>query len=478
MEYDETLLQDKVTQVASKAFGISYLYPWQRLVIENILDSEPEHSRQIVLLPTGAGKSLCFLVPALIFEKPTLIIYPLLALMADQQRRMSEAGLESVVFKGSQTDEERKQNFLRIKQGVKIILANPEVLQNEHLIKQLSECRIQHIAIDEAHCVYEWGSTFRPAYLTLGKIARQLAVPVMTAFTATASPEVLSKIEQILFNGNAHIVRSAGDRPNIHYYVINCFNKKKKALKLAVTSEKPVLIFCGTRIKAEDMAREIAIYYEDGRNVRFYHAGLSKEEKEAIEKWFYPKTDACLCATVAFGMGIDKKNIRTVIHLEPSSSAEAYLQEAGRAGRDGEVSKAYLLWSPSDTAKSRIMAEYAKSTTCRRQFLLDALGAEQAVCSGCDICETGKPAPFAEDALMAQTFIRRYRKMYNRDELCFRLMEKMNDEDTKCFGICLWEHKDIEIILSQMENEGMIKTLRFPWKGRITTCSRKKDNIL
>lgn len=497
MNYDTTLLKDEITEAAKKAFGITFLYPWQRLVIANILDAvnegeESAFAHQIVLLPTGAGKSFCFLVPALLLQKPTLIIYPLLSLMSDQQRRINEAGLQCVIFRGGQTAEERKEKFDSIKNGAKIIIANPEVLQNEHLLAQIAECGIQHIAIDEAHCVYEWGTTFRPSYLTLAKIIKQLKAPVVTAFTATASPVVLDKIAETLFDGKAHIVRSASDRPNIHYHVINCLNKKKEALKLALNSEKPVLIFCGTRAKAEDMSRELQDYLESYDSVKFYHAGLTREEKNNVEKWFYPKDNAYLCATIAFGMGVDKKNIRTVIHLEPSSTAEAYIQEAGRAGRDGKTSNAYLLWSMEDSetykkyeenSRKRVMALYAESKTCRRQFLLDALGAEQTICDGCDICNTGKPAPFAYDANIALRFINSHKRLYNRNELSYKLIKEFNKIDIKIFHKSLWAHRDIETILTQLEKSGRIKTLKFPWKGKIELnkakyCPEKKDNIL
>ena len=157
--------------------------------------------RQIVLLPTGAGKSLCFMVPALLLSRPTLVIYPLLALMSDQMRRLEQAGIEAVVFQGQQTDEQRETNFRKIAAGTKIILANPEVLQSEPLVKRLAGCHIIHAAIDEAHCVSEWGDTFRPAYLTLGGILSRMNIPVITAFTATASAPVLDRITEVLFNG-------------------------------------------------------------------------------------------------------------------------------------------------------------------------------------------------------------------------------------------------------------------------------------
>lgn len=442
---------------AQKAFGITYLYPWQRIVISNILEGASGdtefNGRQIVLLPTGAGKSLCFLTPALLLDGPTLVLYPLLALMNDQKRRMDEGGIQSVVFRGGQSEKEREKNFKKLKEGARIILANPEVLQNASLVECLKTCGIKHIAIDEAHCVSEWGDSFRPAYLTLGSLIQQLEVPAVTAFTATASPEVLSRISEVLFGGQAHIVRSDSDRPNIHYTVVNAYSKKRTAFSLALSQPKPLIIFCGTRKKSEDMARELSFYLGSDR-VRFYHAGLEREEKAAVEQWFYPRTDAVLCCTCAFGMGVDKKDIHTVIHLEPSPTAEAYIQEAGRGGRDGSVAEAILLWSKKDSlyyeqfkkgSRARVLKEFAESSTCRRQILLDALGGEQAVCDGCDVCLRGGPAPHSED----EVFVNKIRRTLhlkgkkNKDRLNYSAVHYLNKRDVKKYGFCVWETSDL-----------------------------------
>ena len=313
---EELIGDDFVTRTAYESFGIKYLYPWQRLVVSNIMEAyeywkNPSayvdegddtdsfcKGRQIVLLPTGAGKSLCFQIPALLLDGPSLIIYPLLALMSDQQRRMEEGSLRSVTFRGGQSEEERAENFRKIREGAQIILANPEVLQSDSLLEQLREVGIKHIAIDEAHCVSEWGDSFRPAYLGLGKVIKTINPPVITAFTATASPQVLSRVAEILFDGQAHVVRSESDRKNIIYYVRYAAAKKKEALLLARTEQRPMIIFCGTRNKAEDMARELNVCFGDG-TARFYHAGLEKSEKDETEKWFYDSTDGILCATCA-----------------------------------------------------------------------------------------------------------------------------------------------------------------------------------
>ena len=507
----EEISDDFVTQTAYKNFGIKYLYPWQRLVVANILEAYEYHKnmaayedigeaddsfckgRQIVLLPTGAGKSLCFQIPALLLDGPSLIIYPLLALMSDQQRRMEEGSLRSVTFRGGQADEEREENFRKIREGAQIILANPEVLQSETLLNQLKEVGIKHIAIDEAHCVSEWGDSFRPAYLGLGNVIKVINPPVITAFTATASPEVLSRVAEILFDGMAHIVRSESDRKNIIYYVRYAAAKKKEALLLARTEQRPMIIFCGTRNKTEDMARELNACFGEG-TARFYHAGLEKAEKDETEKWFYDSTDGVLCATCAYGMGVDKKNIKTVVHLEASATAEAYIQEAGRGGRDGSVAKAILLWSPADSlnysvfkkgSREAALREFAETDTCRRQVLLDALGAEQAVCSGCDLCDArrkhaeGKkqPKPALSDWQQAYEIIRKARNYYSEEEINTELFERMNERTRALLGLNVWTHKDTVEVVKQLKDSGRIELDNFLWKGRLRIRKNKKQVV-
>ena len=350
---EKKLDDDIIQKTAKEVFNIPYLFPYQRLVIANILDAnkyleenetnfEQEEldsytlGKQIVLLPTGAGKSLCFLIPSVLLQGATLVIYPLLALMQDQKRRIEECGIQSVTFQGGLSKEEVENNFSKIKNGAKIIIANPEVLQNETLLNRLSKCNISHIVIDEAHCVSEWGDTFRPSYLTLGKIIEQIGSPLVSAFTATASPYVLERITDVLFSGAVHIIRSESDRANIKYTVYKTLSKKQSALILSKTQKRPIIFFCGTRAKTETLAREINFYYKNDI-ARFYHAGMEKSEKDKIEKWFFDKEDAILCATCAYGMGVDKKNIRTVIHLDSPLTAEQYIQEAGRGGHSGDI---------------------------------------------------------------------------------------------------------------------------------------------
>ncbi len=479
-EEDDTALQTTATAEDNTALQTNAPVGKADTALQTATTEEEEslfyRGRQIVLLPTGAGKSLCFLTPALLLKGPTLVIYPLLALMADQKRRMDSGGIESVIFRGGQSPQEREENFAKIKKGAKIIIANPEVLQNKSIVKELAACKIQHIAIDEAHCVSEWGDSFRPAYLTLGKIIEELGCKTVTAFTATASPQVLDRVSQVLFGGQSHIVRSDADRSNIRYNVIYAAAKKRLAFRLAVTEQKPLLIFCGTRAKSEDMARELALYMGCDK-VKFYHAGLEKAEKTATEEWFFNKSDTVLCCTCAYGMGVDKKDIKTVIHLESPPTAESYLQESGRIARDGSIGKAILLWNYADHKKFSAypknsreykMLLFAESSTCRRQVLLDALGAEQAVCSGCDVCERGGKAPFAYDLDLALNFITKHRKMYGYSQTQALLQSEFNKKDLALFGLRIWDQEDILTILSELKSRMLINKCRWPWKGRLT----------
>lgn len=493
----EEAREDFLSALARKNFGIPYIYPWQRFVVTCILDAyecrrenqgqddfsaavrEDDsycHGRQIVLLPTGAGKSLCFQLPALVFPGPTLVIYPLLALMADQQRRMAGTSLGSVMFRGGMTAVEIEENFRRIDEGAKIIIANPEVLGNQRIMERLRGIGISHIAIDEAHCCSEWGDSFRPAYLGLGDVIKKIDPPVVTAFTATASPSVLERVSRILFDGQAHIIRSESDRKNIWYYVRYAAAKKKEALYLASTQPRPMIIFCGTRAKAEDMAIELNVFFCDD-TARFYHAGLARAEKEEVEKWFYDSTDGVLCATCAYGMGVDKKDIKTVVHLDAPSTAEAYIQEAGRGGRDGSVAKAFLIWSPADSVRfaaipdrshAAYMREFAESGRCRRQVLLDALGAEQAVCSGCDVCN-GETSLHEADWTLAQGLVRRNRFLYTKNILEERLFRELNIQSRKRFGMNAWSHGDCADVVDQMIERGFVREVRglrrLFWRG-------------
>lgn len=479
-ENQEELLPeiDEATKVAQNIFHVPGLYPWQRLVVANIMecaaalkdkaenqDDTFNKGQQVVLLPTGAGKSLCFMVPAVLLEGITLIIYPLLGLMSDQLRRIQEAGLNAVLFRGGQDQEEREAAFKALDSGTKIILANPEVLQSEKLLKKLSSYPIVHLAIDEAHCVAQWGDTFRPSYLQLQNVIETLHVPIVTAFTATASPPVLQRITEVLFQGvPPYLMQSSSDRQNISYSVVYTNAKEKTALLLATKEQRPLIVFCGTRAKAKTTAQFFREFFPP-EDVRFYHAGLSREEKTAVEQWFFPHKSGVLCCTCAFGMGIDKSDIRTVIHLEPPSTPEAYIQEAGRGGRDTKPAKAILLWgnqdeqkaaSYPDTAREKIMALFTQGTICRRKVLLEALGDKETVCSGCDVCDARDAGKTIDTIPRENMFVMNYLKKYNGRWTVQELVEKVKNSANKMTLRNLYDYGDFTDTICQLEKKNQI----------------------
>ena len=289
---------DALDEAVKKLFGLPYLFPYQRLVITNILEAvqgnENENTdretagRQIVILPTGAGKSLCFQLPAMMVPGLTLVIYPILSLMADQQRRLYERGFSPVTIRGEQTKEERGEIWRKLESGeAKFIIANPEVLLTAQVKEKLEKIKITHIVIDEAHCVSEWGESFRPAYLEIGSIIKSLNPPLVTAFTATASAPVLEKIKKYIFSDTqaAQIVGNP-DRPNIYYSARGCINRDLAVRDLLIKNRRPAIVFCSSRPGTEKLARYLRNELEETgynwhKEIRFYHAGLSREEKTA-----------------------------------------------------------------------------------------------------------------------------------------------------------------------------------------------------
>jgi ATP-dependent DNA helicase RecQ len=531
---------DPVAEIAWKRFGIPYIFPWQRLVMANIIDAVEAgcaaashdgcagtdghgvntddelfdedgalRGRQIILLPTGAGKSLCFQAPALILKGQTLVVYPILALVADQDRSMRECGIEPALFRGGQDEEERDRQFARLegtdgKAPAPLIIANPEVLvargkgnvADGEVLRRIAARNIAHLAIDEAHCVAEWGDTFRPAYLELARIIDKLDPPAVTAFTATASPAVLSRIAEALFGGRAHLVRGESDRPNIMYSVHRCVAKEPALIREVARRERPLIVFCSTRGGTERMAILLgALFGED--KVRFYHAGLERGEKTGVERWFFGKKDAILTATCAFGMGVNKRDIRTVIHRDAPPSIEAYVQEAGRGGRDGAQAEAVLLWSPEDRRRAERAPEkqrrramelvrLAESGKCRRDVLLEALGdpaasggpdAERTVCSGCDVCD-GTAVDYPPDAELTRDFIERNRRCFSRAEIADALCRAGNRNARERYGFFIWKRTDFACIMKELERERKIREIGYwPLRGKVTAIFSVEEGI-
>jgi ATP-dependent DNA helicase RecQ len=535
---ETNLREDPLGNAVSRLFGLSYLFPYQRLVVANILEaaeaagltlnwpsgiqtslSDQSYGqtnektlpaedtdrgclgRQIVILPTGAGKSLCFQLPAMIIQGLTLVIYPILSLMADQKRRLDDKGFFPVVLRGGQSKEERDEIWKKLESGEsKFIIANPEVLLTEQVMKRFEKIKIVHIVIDEAHCVSEWGESFRPDYLEINKIIKNISIangnvngatPIITAFTATASAPVLEKIKKYVFGEiEAHQIVGNPDRPNISYSAKGCILRDLAARDLLLQSARPAIVFCSSRQGTEKLARYLRVSLGEmgmdwHNEIRFYHAGLSREEKSDVEKWFMGNGQAVLCATCAYGMGVDKADVRTVIHRDCAPSVEAYLQESGRAGRDGSQSRAILLWGPDDkrslsrakteTDRLRLsgLLDYARDTSqCRRQALLKMLnfdnGGESPETQCCDVCEHEASAALREESSVLNYF--------SKNKRCYSLNEAMNKlAQSKTH---FWSEEEAGQTINHFLAAGKLRESRNPlWKGKLSLVQSTRNML-
>ncbi|MBN1697630.1 MAG: ATP-dependent DNA helicase RecQ [Spirochaetales bacterium] len=487
--------EDPVVSCARERFSIPYLYPYQRCAIANIL----EGVHQIVILPTGGGKSLCYQLPSLLLEGPTLVIMPLLSLIADQKRSMGEKGIPAGVITGEQSMVERADIFKKAGEGsIPIILTTPEAALSSKIIKQLSRLAISHLVIDEAHCVSEWGESFRPSYLDLSRLIKHLRDPLVTAFTATAAETVIQKIKTILFSDTPVVTVMANpDRPNISYRVIPVLSRNHAITRLAKTENRPVIIFTRSRKGAERTARMLRQRMaEDG--IFFYHAGLNREERKDVEEWFLRSENGILCSTSAYGMGVDKPDIRTVIHADIPPSVEAYLQESGRAGRDGGSAEAILLYGEEDIRFTgtitdevrkkrfeRILSYARNDSHCRRAYLLSLLDYTlDDLCSGCDVCHSDVVREYEGERLILAFFNRNKRRYTLREARqllagikTYEVVQKNLDFAYGYGLLSEWHTDDIEeaIELLVTANKLYIPQRGF-WKRRITIRSPMKND--
>eukprot|EP00095_Tigriopus_kingsejongensis_P008773 snap_masked-scaffold2097_size20978-processed-gene-0.3 protein:Tk08773 transcript:snap_masked-scaffold2097_size20978-processed-gene-0.3-mRNA-1 annotation:"atp-dependent dna helicase" len=393
-----TLLRD--------VFGFDAFRPGQQDIVEAVVAGR----NTLAIMPTGGGKSLCFQLPALVRDGVTVVISPLIALMRDQVRGLREAGVEAGALTSGNTDEETEAVWRGLENGtLKLLYMAPERLASSGTITMLRRAGVSLIAVDEAHCVSQWGHDFRPDYLRIGDLRTILDVP-LAAFTATADAETQEEIIRKLFDGEQPATFLYGfDRPNIHLAFQVKDGPRAQILTFAAARKgQSGIVYCGTRAKTETLAGALR---EVGHAACHYHGGMDACDRRDVERRFQQEDGLIVVATVAFGMGIDKPDIRWVAHADLPKSIEAYYQEIGRAGRDGDPAETLTLFGPDDIRYRRQQIDegtapperraadhgrlnallgLAEALRCRRVNLLRYFGEDPAPCGKCDLCD--KPA--------------------------------------------------------------------------------------
>lgn len=344
----------KLETTLQKRFGYTSFRTGQKEIITSVLNGK----NTVAMLPTGTGKSLCYQFPGYMLKGQVIIISPLLSLMQDQAEQLMLNGEKNVIaFNSFLTQEEKRRSLMNLKQ-YKFIFISPEMLHFEAVLAQLKKLEISLFVVDEAHCISQWGYDFRPDYLKLGEVRERLGNPLTLALTATATPEVKDDIKKSLGIAAANEYIYSVDRPNISLSVevLNSYHEKtKRLLELAESLQGPGIIYFSSKRLAEQTA-ELLRNRGIGR-VMAYHGGMEQESRILVQQQFVHGQLELICATSAFGMGINKDNIRYVIHFHMPLQIESYVQEIGRAGRDGNKSIAILLYAPGDELLPYQLAE-------------------------------------------------------------------------------------------------------------------------
>ncbi len=389
-------------QVLQETFGYQQFRPGQKTIIDAALQGRD----CLVVMPTGGGKSLCYQIPALVLGGLTLVVSPLISLMKDQVDQLCANGVAAACLNSSLSREEQQQVIDGCRSGqIRLLYIAPERLMMDNFLDQLARWNPVMLAVDEAHCISQWGHDFRPEYAALGQLRQRLpGVPFM-ALTATADDTTRLDIVRLLGLDNPLIQVSSFDRPNIRYMLMEKFKPLDQLLRYVQEQRgKSGIIYCNSRAKVEDTAARLQ---SRGISAQAYHAGLENSVRAEVQEKFQRDDVQIVVATVAFGMGINKPNVRFVVHFDIPRNIESYYQETGRAGRDGLPAEAMLFYDPADMAwlrrcldekpagqlqdierhKLNAMGAFAEAQTCRRLVLLNYFGeGRQEACGNCDIC--------------------------------------------------------------------------------------------
>lgn len=437
-------MSDKLS-VLKDYFGHDFFRDGQEQIVDALLDGRDA----LCIMPTGAGKSMCYQIPALLFDGVTIVVSPLISLMKDQVGSLVQSGVPAAYINSSLS----YPQFLRVLSNVehgkyKIIYVAPERLLTDGFLDTCKKIKISMVAVDEAHCVSQWGQDFRPSYLKIISFVESLANrPIVGAFTATATNDVKEDIKKILRLENPFEITTGFDRPNLFFGVIKSSSKDEKLIDLIrERGDRSGIVYCATRKNVESVCELLC---DNGFSAARYHAGLDEYERRKNQEDFVFDRKNIMVATNAFGMGIDKSNVTYVIHYNMPKNIESYYQEAGRAGRDGGEADCILLYSPKDVRLNRFMIEnsegndeltieeneqirerdferlkymtfYSTTNDCLRGFILRYFGGDKkAYCGKCSNClSVHKLVDVTIDAQKIMSCIARTGQRYGKPVIC------------------------------------------------------------
>ncbi len=389
-------------RLLKSVFGFDDFRPGQEEIVAAVFSGDPV----LAVMPTGSGKSLCYQLPALLGEGLTLVVSPLIALMRDQVGQMQALGLAAATHNSQTSEDDAKKTWAQIRASeLKLLFLSPERLAMDGLVEALSRSGVRRVAVDEAHCICEWGHDFRPEYRMIRKSVEKLGAVQVIAFTATADIAMREEIAERLFDRKPQIFVHSFDRPNISLSFAAKDQPRKQVTQfLAPRRGQSGIVYCASRAGTERLAESFAA---QGFDTVAYHAGLDSARRNANQDRFLREDGVVAFATVAFGMGVNKPDVRFVAHADMPSSIEAYYQEIGRAGRDGLPADAFTLYGLEDMALRRrqidekalpddrrrfehqrfaALAALCEAASCRRQMLLAYFNEEAKPCGRCDVC--------------------------------------------------------------------------------------------